>query len=134
MSSVADSIVEDWSSEIRALKPSKRPKWKGTMHNQNGCASVVRYVPDGISLGGQTTHFAQRLNQERQAKRNTSSVWIPVFGFTARKKMHKEMITAGRQVSVFTPEGTRHIMEHDPDVEYRGEGVFVARDQAEMRA
>ena len=24
--------------------------------------------------------------------------------------------------------------EHDQDVEYRGEGVFVARDQVEMRA
>ena len=134
MSSIADSIVECWLSEIRALKPSKRPKWKGIMHNQKGCASVVRYVPDGLSLGGQTTYFAQKLDQERQAKRNTSEAWIPVFSFTARTAMHKEISASGRHVCVCTPEGARHILEHDPMIKYRGEGTFVARDQGEMCA
>ena len=134
MSSVADCIIELWLSEVRALKQSKRPKWKGVMHNQTGCNSVVRYVPDGVCMGGQTTYFVHKLSQERQAKRGTSETWLPVFSFTARAAIQSELDTDYTRVIMRTVEGARPVVDHEPQVAYAGEGPVVARDQDEIRA
>ena len=61
ISSVANDLMEEWEEEVAALKLSKKQKWKGSMRNQSGVISLVKYVPDGVRVDSVTTLFVHKL-------------------------------------------------------------------------
>ena len=70
-SSVANELMKEWEEEVAALKFSKRQKWKGSMRNQSGVISLVKYVPDGVRVDSVTTHFVHKLDAQRKGGRST---------------------------------------------------------------
>ena len=83
-SSVANELMKEWEEEVAALTFSKRQKWKGSMHNQSGVISLVKYVPDGVCVDSVTTHFVHKLDAQRKGGRGTELAWIPVFSHSQR--------------------------------------------------
>ena len=113
ISSVPDKAIEQWQAEIATLKASKRLKWKGSMQNQTGVLSVVRYSPAGVEVLGVKTHSLHKLSAERKAKRNTESDWLPVLSFTSRDAA---LNYEASNVFMFAPSGAREfITEMRPD-------------------
>ena len=113
ISSVADAFVEAWRVEVLALKPAKRAKWKGTMINQTGNRSTVRYCPEGVTTCGETTHFLHKLSAQRKGSRDTELDWLPVFSFSARASLMNSQMEQDRTIVLATPPGVRPILTPD---------------------
>ena len=113
ISSVADAFVEAWLAEVAALKPAKRAQWKGTMINQAGVRSAVRYCPDGVTTFGETTHFLQKLSAQRKGSRDTELDWLPVYSFSARASLMNRQMAQDATVVLTTPPGARPILTRD---------------------
>ena len=133
MSSVPDEAVEQWQLQIDALKPGKRLKWKGTMQNQTGARSVVRYDPAGVNFMGVKTHFVHKLSAERKAKRSTESDWLPVLSFSAKAAMLNAL--QQEEVIMFAPDGARSVITEGmrSDRMYYMAGEPIRGDEAAVR-
>ena len=130
ISTVADDVMAMWTAEVKTLKPAKQHKWKGTMTNQTGVRSQVRYFPEGVAneLGAEA-YFAHKLSEERQAKRYTDLVWIPVLSSTQRAAILQERSKVKDAVFMVIPEGARgHMQAELPSNVICPEGTVMGGD------
>ena len=76
----ADSY-EEMLTEVLKLKPQKRKNWKGSLTNNAGQKTRVRYVEAGIEIPvyNVVSHFENKLSEQMQSKYGTEQEWRVVI-------------------------------------------------------